>query len=148
MAIGSRGFGHKKIAGGGLPGDALAVADYVNSANTLAKKAWDEKGKEFFTVCDEIGVNNGIIKKAFEETLIQPDSIKYQKVGKSLKDFAFENAGQKYNSKVWMRIFLPVAGVLAGVTLLSQIFIGKKNKDQHLYMEKQEHSGAVNGNRQ
>ncbi len=143
MAIGSRGFAHKKIAG-----DALAVADYVNSANTLVKKAWDEKGKEFFTVCDEIAVDNGIIKKAFETTLLQPDSIKYQKVGKSLKDFAFENAGQKYNSKVWMRIFLPVAGVLAGVTLLSQIFIGKKNKDQHLYMEKQQHSGAVNGNRQ
>lgn len=140
MAMGSRGFGHKKIAG-----DKLAVADYVNNANCLVKKA----GEDFFTICDEISVNNDIIKKAFEETLIQPDSIKYQKVGKSLKSFAFENASQKFNSKVWMRIFAPIAGVLVGVTLLSQMFIGKKNKDQHLYMDKMEktQSGAVNGNK-
>ncbi len=146
MAIGSRGAQHKMIAGSGNHTDKLAVADYVNSANTLCKKAWDN-GKEFFTVCDEIDVKNGIIKKAFEETLMQPDAIKYQKVGKSLKDFAFENASQKYNFKTWMRIFAPVAGVLIGVTLLAQIFIGKKNKDQHLYMEKANTSGAVNGNK-
>ncbi len=146
MAIGSRGAQHKMIAGSGGHSDTLAVADYINSANTLCKKAWDNN-KEFFTVCDEINVKNGIIKKAFEETLIQPDSIKYQKVGKSLKDFAFENASQKYNFKTWMRIFAPVAGVLIGVTLLAQIFIGKKNKDQHLYMEKANTSGAVNGNK-
>lgn len=142
MAMGSRGFGHKKIAG-----DELAVADYVNNANCLVKKA----GEHMFTICDEINIENGIIKKAFEETLIQPDSIKYQKVGKSLKSFAYENASQKCNSKIWMRIFAPIAGVLIGVTLLSQIFIGKKNKDQHLYMDKMEktnNSGAVNGNRQ
>jgi len=143
MAIGSRGFGHKKIAGDGLPGEALAVADYINNANTLCKKAGD-----VFTVCDEISVNNDIIKKAFEETIVQSDSIKYQKIGKSLKDFAFENASQKFNSKTWIRIFAPIAGVLIGVTLLSQIFIGKKNKDQHLYMEKTQRSGAVDGNRQ
>ncbi len=45
MAMGSRGFGHKKIAG-----DKLAVADYVNNANCLVKKVSDD----FFTVCDEI----------------------------------------------------------------------------------------------
>ena len=33
MAMGSRGFGHKKIAG-----DKLAVADYVNNANCLVKR--------------------------------------------------------------------------------------------------------------
>ncbi len=142
MAIGSRGWKQQSISN-----FALSVADYVNSSNTLVQKSWKDN-KEFYTLCSDIDVKNDIIKKAFEETLTQPNSVKYQKVGKSIKDFAFESASQKYNSKIWMRIFAPVAAVLIGVTLLSQLFIGKKGKEQHLYMKKAENSGAVDGNRQ
>ena len=80
-------------------------------------------------------------------------SVKFQKVGKSLKNLIFENGSQKFNSKTWMRIFAPLALALVGVTFLAQIFIGKEH-DKHLYMHDkganpngQLNLGAVNVNK-
>ncbi len=125
MAIGSKGSGLKRANG-----DTRYVSDYVNTSNFVdGNIIKDEKLR-------------GIFYKAAAEN----DAIKYQKVGKPLRSFAFENASQKFNSKAWMKIFAPIAIGLVGVTFLAQIFIGR-DKDQHLYMKKDANSGAVNGNK-
>ena len=88
------------------------------------------------------------LKQVFNDIAGGTCSLKFQKVGKSIKDLVFENASQKFNSKTWMKIFAPLAIALVGVTFLAQLFIGR-DKDIHLYTDKKTNSnpGAVNGNK-
>lgn len=125
MAIGSKGWSNKKVFG-----DRIAVSDYKNTSNIIS---------------DAI-IKNETLRRVFNRTLEETDAVKYQKVGKPLKHFSFENANQIFNSKSWMKIFAPVAIGLMGVTLIAQAFIGR-DKDQHLYMKKRKPKGAVNGNK-
>jgi len=97
-----------------------ATKDYTNPANNL--------------------LNDGIIKDdalrgLFNEVKGDTSCLRYQKVGKPIKDFIFENAGQKYNTKTWLKMFGIFGAALIGVTFLAQLFIGT-NKDKHLYMKK------------
>lgn len=123
MAIGSKGS-RLKIT----ESNRLAVSDYINSSNII----------------NDAIIKDEHLKSVFNAALAENDAIKYQKVGKSIKSFSYQNSSQIFNSKTWMRIFAPAALAIAGVTLLAQLFIGR-DKDQHLYMKK--NSGAVNGNK-
>lgn len=98
-------------------------------------------------------ISDGGLKQVFNDVAGSTCSVKFQKVGKSIKNLIFENGSQKFNSKTWMRIFAPIAVALAGVTFLAQIFIGKEH-DKHLYMHDKKtnpngqlNSGAVNVNK-
>ncbi len=98
-------------------------------------------------------ISDGSLKQVFNDVASSTCSVKFQKVGKSIKNLIFENGSQKFNSKTWMRIFAPIAVALAGVTFLAQIFIGKEH-DKHLYMHDKKtnpngqlNSGAVNVNK-
>ena len=125
MAIGSKGSGLKRAND-----DRRYVSDYVNTSNFV----------------DGNIIKDEHLREIFYKAAAENDAIKYQKVGKPLRSFAFENASQRFNSKTWMKIFVPVAIGLVGVTFLAQLFIGR-DKDQHLYMKKDANSGAVNGNK-
>ncbi len=113
------------------------TVDYANRKNTL----------------DSGMILDGKLKQVFEDTAGATCSVRFQKVGKSIKNLIFENGSQKFNSKTWMRIFAPLAVALVGVTLLAQAFIGKEH-DKHLYMHDSQtnpngqlNSGAVNVNK-
>lgn len=122
MAIGSKGSAYKKMD------DAHWVSDYINSSNIIK---------------DGI-INDEHLKNVFNAALAETDAVKYQKVGKSLRSFSYQNSSQLFNAKAWMKIFAPAALAITGITLAAQLFIGR-DKDIHLYMKK--NSGAVNGNK-
>lgn len=127
MAIGSKGTKVGTVSNG----VSALVSDYMNTSN--------------FVDANKIIKNEGL-RNVFFQTLGETDALKYQKVGKPLRSFVYENASQLFNSKTWMRIFAPVAIALVGVTLGTQVFIGR-DKDKHLYMtHNKENQGANNGN--
>ena len=111
--------------------------DYANRGNVL----------------DAGMISDDNLKQVFNDVAGSTCSVKFQKVGKSIKNLIFENGSQKFNSKTWMRIFAPIALGLVGVTFLAQIFIGRDH-DKHLYMHDSQtnpngqlNSGAVNVNK-
>ena len=54
---------------------------------------------------------------------------RFDLLGKSLTDMFHDTVKQKSNSAKWMKTFAPALGILYGVTVLSQIFFGKKDPD-------------------
>ncbi len=124
MAIGSNGARQKDITNMQRGG-----ADFLNPSNVIKDSM----------------IQDSHLKEVFNAALDDINGIKYQKVGKTLRNFAYENANKIFNSKAWMKIFAPLAVGIAGITLFAQLFIGR-DKDQHLYMKKRTNSGAVNGN--
>lgn len=90
-------------------------------------------------------ISDNSLKQLFNDVAASTFAVKFQRVGKPIKDLIFENGSEKFNSKTWMRIFAPLAMTLIGVTFLAQIFIGKE-RDKHLYMHdsKSKPSGQLN----
>lgn len=54
---------------------------------------------------------------------------RFDLVGCNPADMIHDALKQKYNSGKWMKMFAPALAVLAGVTVVSQFFFGKKDND-------------------
>lgn len=55
---------------------------------------------------------------------------RFQLLGSSLDDMFSKLFKQKYNSRTWLKIFGSLGGVLLGVTVISQFFMGKMPNDK------------------
>lgn len=110
--------------------DRLSDKTKSKIENSMFYKNFEQYRKELFSY---LGGDEYFTKKNHKVVGGNPDStaeFRFQLLGSSIDDMFTKLFNQKFNSKTWLKMFGGLGAGLFGVTVLSQFFMGKMQRDK------------------